>query len=223
MLPKTLGMVNGTRLSRAIRVLQQLGASLRFVRTMNSIHHRIPGLFASSHAPPNAGLSVSGPAIDLAPRIEVECGSLGGYCNAVGIQDPRQKSEPPSDRRKWLPRRCIGTSHLEQASIQGKCILLASTEERVAVRSLSRDLERLSDDLKGPHNLLGRHVCPVLRLTGLLAPKVMLVDMPAGLAWCPQKSPRGLPSKPFAGTTPCFRCRRCKQQRPSLAAREHRF
>jgi len=53
-----------------IPLVKQVFTNVEFVRVVNSIHHEIPGLFASSHAPPN-----------------VECGSLGGYCNAVGIQE----------------------------------------------------------------------------------------------------------------------------------------
>jgi len=52
-----------------IPLVKQIFTNSEYVRVVNSIHQHIPGLFASSHAPP-----------------DVECGHLGGYCNAVGIQ-----------------------------------------------------------------------------------------------------------------------------------------
>lgn len=52
-----------------IPLLKQVFTNSEYVRVVNSIQLHIPGLFASSHAPP-----------------DVECGRLGGYCNAVGIQ-----------------------------------------------------------------------------------------------------------------------------------------
>jgi len=51
-------------------LVRQVFTNAERVRLTHAVENHIPGLFASSHAPP-----------------DVDCGTLGGYCNAVGIQD----------------------------------------------------------------------------------------------------------------------------------------
>lgn len=53
-----------------IPLVNQVFTNSEYVRVLDAINRGIPGLFASSHAPPN-----------------VRCGRLGGYCNAVGVQE----------------------------------------------------------------------------------------------------------------------------------------
>eukprot|EP00439_Symbiodinium_sp_Y106_P037147 s1224_g4.t1 len=53
-----------------IPLVNQVFTNSEYVRVLDAINRGIPGLFASSHAPPN-----------------VHCGRLGGYCNAVGVQE----------------------------------------------------------------------------------------------------------------------------------------
>ncbi|CAE8596147.1 unnamed protein product [Polarella glacialis] len=53
-----------------IPLVKQVFTNGEHVRLNDAIDHSVPGIFASSLAPPN-----------------VECGTFGGYCNAVGVQE----------------------------------------------------------------------------------------------------------------------------------------
>eukprot|EP00440_Ansanella_granifera_P039897 gb/GFBE01043272.1/.p1 GENE.gb/GFBE01043272.1/~~gb/GFBE01043272.1/.p1 ORF type:complete len:605 (+),score=123.24 gb/GFBE01043272.1/:1-1815(+) len=52
-----------------IPLVKQIFTNSEYVRVLNAVENNVPGIFASSHAPPT-----------------VMCGHLGGYCNAVGVQ-----------------------------------------------------------------------------------------------------------------------------------------